>query len=265
MQMQKQWWIENDDVWLEVPTMHGERRILPGKGSPILQVRFHSSVEPGSAMLGLRTQDKVAIFHPTHEKASSEAASGSRLVLDPLYNVDVDQPDGAPYVDFTFNPWFSQQLALIDQGGNWKVLEFRTRKMDHVARQWAGSSVNDDTSLTDGWARVAWVMNIEVVAICTRTTLKLINISADQAIVVEHVSVELSGPIPWILDFAIVPEHLDKFIVLTTTHILLYKANDEPSGGTMTSLLMKVRHFRGPEDTTLNLKTWNEGDGMFDH
>ncbi|SMQ46358.1 unnamed protein product [Zymoseptoria tritici ST99CH_3D7] len=259
VQDQKQGWTGTDNISLNVPTMYGEHLVLPGKAS-ILQVRFSSSVQPGNVMLGIRTQIGVVIYHPTQRKASSAGAFGSRLVLDPLYTVSIGNTSGVPCSDFAFNPWFPQQLAIVDQAGQWEVLEFRTRKMDRVDRRWTGSSDNGNTKLNDGWARITWIANIETVAICTRTSLKLVNISADEAVLVEDVTGGLSGSIPWILDFGLVPDHMNLFLVLTTTHIVLYEVGTERSSGTATKVILKLRHFRSPDDTTLRLNTWIDAD-----
>lgn len=266
VQKQKRGWDEDRRCWLEVPSFHGEQANWSSHAGPIQQIHFTSNLRPGPAILAVRLITRTTIVRVLQAKGSSEETQGSSITLSNLYDVELRETGGFTHADVTFNPWFAQHVALVDISGKWTVLEFSTRSMGHVARTWSGmvrkSSFETGSSINDGWGRISWVLNLGTLAVCTRESLTLINITNDDPIVVEEVELGLSGAVPWILDFLVLPEPRDHFLVLTTTHILVYKLTEDKRVSNKTAnIRFRVRHYMNPEDLSLRLSTWTEDDG----
>lgn len=264
VQKQKQGWDDDRHSWLEVPAIHGEQATWSSNGGPIQQAHFASSIQPGPALLAVRLRTRTSIIRTVQVKTPSEDSQGTSISPNVLYSVDMKQTGGRTHVDVAFNPWFLQQVALVDVAGNWTVLEFSTRNMDKVARSWSNigrkPSVEKSSSINDGWARISWVFNLGTLAVCRRESLKLVSIADDDPVVIEKVELGLSGAVPWILDFLVLPGRSNYFSVLTSTHILVYQVVETTTSKTHASVKFRIRHFKNPEDLSLRLTAWTEDD-----
>ncbi|CZT17093.1 uncharacterized protein RCC_02925 [Ramularia collo-cygni] len=265
VQKQKRGWDDNRRSWLEVPTLQGEQANWSSHGGPIHQVRFASNARSGPGLLAARQLTRTTIIRAVQVKRPSEEVHGASIIPASLFNVSMEQTGGNSHIDVSFNPWFSQQVALIDVAGMWTVLEFSTRNMAHVSRTWSSmaqkSAGERRSSIHDGWARIAWVLNTESLAVCTRQSLTLFNIVNDSPTLIEEVELGLYGPVPWILDFLVFPNREDHFCVLTSTHVLVYKVADSTTLKKITaSMRFRIRHYKNPEDLSLRLTTWKEDE-----
>lgn len=264
MQTQKRGWDNDRRSWLEVPTLHGQKAMWPSQGGPIQQVQFASNLRPGAELLAVRLLTRTTIVSALQVKTPSEEASGSGISLDTLYNVNIQQTGGHAHVDVSFNPWFYQQVAIVDVIGRWTVLEFSARNMGHIARKWSGrarqKSSEPDSFISDSWARIAWVLNSGTLAVCTRVSLTLFSVVNDDPIMIEQVELGLSGAVPWVLDFSVLPGLKDHVCVLTSTHILIYSLTDKTRFQPMASVRFRIRHYKNPEDLSLRVAVWEADD-----
>lgn len=264
VQKQKRGWDADHRSWLEVPTLHGEQITWSSQGGPIQQIQIASNFRPGAALLAVRLLTRTTIIRAVHVKTPSEEARGSGISINILYNVEVAQTGGYAHVDVAFNPWFPQQVALIDIAGKWSVLEFSARDMSSISRRWSERAQKmaseSGLSSSDGWARVAWVLNPGTLAVCTRETLTLFSIADEDPNVIEQVELGLSGVVPWVLDFLVPPGLIDHLCVLTSTHILVYSLDETTAPKRMANVKFRIRHYRNPEDLSLRLSAWVEDD-----
>lgn len=262
VQRQKRGWDDDRRSWLEVPALHGEQAIWSSNLGPIQQVQFAANIVSGPALLAVRLLTRTTIIRTGQLKRSSEEATGSSISLNMMYSIHIEKTGDNIHVDVHFNPWFPQQIALIDTAGRWTVLEFSTRSMAHVARTWSNKPDDTHSSTNDGWARIAWIHNQETIAACTRTSLALYSIAEDVPTLIENIELGLAGAVPWVLDFMVLPgRSRDHFCVLTSTHVLVFKVADKTPSRKATDIKFRFRHYKNPDDLSLSLAVWNEDEG----
>ncbi|GIZ40020.1 hypothetical protein CKM354_000337600 [Cercospora kikuchii] len=246
--------------WIAVPTLYGEETVCTKFDGPVQQVVFAEPVDRGEPLLGVRLLRKTLIFRPTHGTAkSSDLEASSNIQPNLMYDMDIKSTGNVAHSDVAFNPWFSQQIALVDQSGSWTVMEFQSRKLSRVARTWTGAVKT--SSLSDGWARIAWLFNLETIAVCARDTITLFSIAGQNSARLHTIAPDIASGAPWILDFAILPGQMDKFAVLTTNNLLVYRVASSGSHEVQVENIATIEHFRNPEATDMRMSIWccNEG------
>ena len=83
---------------------------------------------------------------------------------------------------------------------------------------------------------------------------------ADRARLVEAIDMRLSLA-TWVLGCRVIPQRPESFVVLTTTHIMVYRVTQKGLGDARAELLSRWRHFKSPEDLTLRLDMRFEHEG----
>ncbi|KAF2207486.1 hypothetical protein CERZMDRAFT_102383 [Cercospora zeae-maydis SCOH1-5] len=241
--------------WIGVPTLYGEQTVCKEFGGPIRQVVFAEPVDRGEPLLGVRLLTKTLIFRPTHGTTRNlEPEASSDIQPNLMHEVHMESTGNVAHADVAFNPWFSQQLAIVDQAGSWTVVEFQSRKLSSIARTWTGTVAG--SSLSDKWARIAWLFNLETIAVCTRDTVTLFSIAGQSSAPLQSIKPDIANGAPWILDFALLPGHLDKFALLTTNNLLLYRVRSSGLHGTRVDNVAIVEHFHDPEAIDLRMNIW---------
>ncbi|CAK3892251.1 Hypothetical predicted protein [Lecanosticta acicola] len=263
--LRKYGWERDPSTWLEVPSLRGEEIQWSCDGGPIQQVHFAQPIEHGEALLAVRLLGKTLLFRPTIRRV---AVKGSSSALDPnlLYSIGLEQTGGRSHVDVSFNPWFPQQVGVVDVTGAWRVLEFETRTMERVVRLLEPPSRNKRPEpvsvVDDGWARISWVLNVDIVAVCTRSSLDFFGIGGEDTKCVKQISATLFGHGTWLLDFVVPSDQPEYFCLLSSRHLALYKTMREGPGKIGVGLKARILHYRNPEDLTLKLKVWKEESGI---
>ncbi|KAM3419230.1 hypothetical protein BST61_g5170 [Cercospora zeina] len=241
--------------WIAAPTLYGEQTVCKNIGGPIRQVVFAEPVDRGEPLLGVRLLTKTLIFRPTHGTTRcSEPEASSDIQPNLMHEVRIESTGNVAHADVSFNPWFSQQLAIVDQAGSWTVMEFQSRKLSGIARTWSGTVAI--SSCSDGWARIAWLFNLETIAVCTRDTVTLFSIAGQNSAGLQTIKPDIANGAPWILDFAIPPGHMDTFALLTTNNLLLYKVRSSGLHGAQVDNVAIIEHFHNPGATSLRMKIW---------
>lgn len=267
VQRQRRGWTADKASWIEVPTLYGEEARWSSSAGPILQVHATPNISNRDALLAIRLLSRTHILRPVHSKSSQESAL-SNLTFNHLYTVDLSQTAGQMHADVAFNPWFGQQLVLVDDAGSWTVLEFSSRKMDRVSRAWYGDPgverSPDTFAVRDGWARVAWTLNLSTFITCTRQSLFLVTLDEDGAARSKEINHELFNSSVPILDLSVVARTRDAFAVLTKTHIILFRVIAQGPSDVGATCIAKIRHFKSPEDLSLTLSSWFDQDGTID-
>ena len=149
---------------------------------PILQVQFGQTNGEPNAWLAVRCPRATLLFRPI--LCESKVSVGPHIPLlcsprnRPIFRFDpnhiatlpIQRSGGSPHVDFSFNPWNSYEMAIIDQNQNWSVWKIRSVNMSDSAWQLHPGPSGRLTATTahfanseytqlalDGWSIVKWV------------------------------------------------------------------------------------------------------------
>ncbi|KKZ68672.1 hypothetical protein EMCG_05707 [[Emmonsia] crescens] len=275
-------WPPDSDSLVEVPTLRAhEKALWMGTAAPVQQICFAETVDEKSTWLAVRFLQSTTIFHPqwnkrplsAHDDIDSmrEGWEDSRLDANSILDISISSTGGFPHADVTFNPWYQQQIAIVDCQGNWSVWDIGKQRQSTYWRADRGPSGRLDPKETphrdeptkrdhyDGWAAISWVGNVHKVLVCDRRNIALYRIDTDP--VQRHaVDVDIQRESEWILDIKRSQSNLSNIFVLTTTQIFWLHVNfdDFPSSSQRgdnqeITVLLSWRHFRDPEDTSLQL------------
>ncbi|KAK5749790.1 hypothetical protein LTS12_020150 [Elasticomyces elasticus] len=257
MQMQRHGWDDAKDAWIKVPTTHGMEAKWHGEGVPIQQICFAHAIEGSDAFIAARMPTQTVGFRPA---VRSRGPSAWALDVNVCFQVSIASTGAVPHADVVFNPWYTRQFGIVDQAGNWSVYELEglaSTKSKLVCR--SGLSTGVSRPVDDGWARIAWVGNPSTIAVCTRRQLDLYNIAGQDSNKSNPIATITSVGSSWHLALVQVPSHPAHLAVLTSTHVLLYHMKADESTINAKTLL-KLRHFRNPEDTTLTVAVFTLED-----
>ncbi|KAG5292773.1 RNA polymerase I-specific transcription-initiation factor [Histoplasma ohiense] len=200
-----------------------------------------------------------------------ENLADTRLDANPIISISVSATGGVPHAGITFNPWYQQQIAIVDRLGNWTVWDIGKQRHStywcadrgQSGRLYPEETPHSDESFQrdhfDGWAAILWVGNVHKLLVCDRRNIALYRIDTDP--VQRHtIDVDIQRESEWILDIKRSPSNLSNIFVLTTTQVLWLHVNSDDSsscnqGGDSRefTILLSWRHFRDPEDTSLQL------------
>lgn len=286
--------LKHQTTWMRVPSI-GETEAtgwLAG-GAPVRQICFARTIDEKPTWMAARFPDSTTILRPIYHRdpvpiqihrekgrVLSNGAYNSRLDPNPLVQISNSRTGGFAHADVTFNPWYQRQFAIVDQQGNWTIWDVSGRHRRNKGN-WAATCVKsgslpwfdigdsldlDDQPRHDGWVAIEWAGNVKTLIVSDRRCPMLYRLEGDQ---VWSVSIELGLKIKseWILDMKRSPLNVSHFFILTTTRIFWLDVTPSPEGDTGPSLYPRLswRHFRDPEDMTLQLSPLliNEGMGVY--
>lgn len=261
VQKQRRRWAGEKKCWINVPTLYGEEVVWNCLDGPIQQLVFAEPVDRGEPLLGVRLLQKTMIFRPKHSRSMGNMEAASSIQPNLLYTVDIASTGNVAHSDIAFNPWFSQQIGIVDQAGSWTVMEFQSRNLSRVARSWRACVKS--TAPSDGWARIVWILNLETVAVCTRQSLTLFQISGESAVLLHTVTPDIANGAQWILDFAVLPGHPDYCILLTSTRMVVYQVSAVNVRQFKVHTRCTIEHFKNPEDTSMRISMWSQQEDIF--
>ena len=248
-------------------------------GAPIRQVHFGRLVDEDPVFMAARLLTTTAIFRPLYQlepvpmrfpddvfMRPSTGPRSSRLDANPILEITVAQTGGFSHADVTFNPWYQQQIGIVDIRGNWNVWEIEQAKKGRQSLWFtrlvkSGSLPSSDTSFKrgrpqlDGWASIEWIHEVGLIIVANRRNVMIYAFMDDQ-IPPRTVELGMVKQSEWVLGLQRNPRNLSQFFVLTTTRILWFDMGILPGeDGAALSLYPQVsrRHFRDPNDTTLRL------------
>ncbi|KAK1074607.1 hypothetical protein LTR74_000850 [Friedmanniomyces endolithicus] len=254
IQLQRRGLDDTSDTWIGVPTLQGEGAIWKGEGAAIQQIAFAHAIEGSDAFLAARLLTRTLIFRPN---VRSRGLPTLKVAANPCFEVSIASTDGVPHADVAFNPWFSRQIGIVDQAGRWSVWELEGRLttvgrlLNHSPEQ--GSTSNATKPVDDGWARIAWVCSPTIVAVCTRRQLKMYNgIGSDKQQPPSVLQLNTTGG-SWYLAMVQVPLQPAHLAVLSSTHLTLYHVREGSADVIEAKTVLRMRHYRNSEDTTLSL------------
>ena len=275
-----------------------------GNGASVRQICFSETIDETSTWMAVRFPCSSRIFRPLYHKMAVPASyrgdelgqnifPNSRLDPNPLLNIPISLTGGYAHADVTFNPWYQHQFALVDDRGNWSIWEIQGKSRQKGKSKWradmsstgsllqpCGESKENisDQEHYDSWAAINWVGDINRLLVCDRRNIVLYRINCDP-MKQYRVNLGLERNSEWILDVKRSPSNQSHVFVLTSSKIfwLNVVSDDELFGhhedeGLNVSILLSWRHFRGQEDTSLQLSLFNNGKdgelcfpGVFGH
>lgn len=283
-------------VSVRVPAVGGKDVVeWIGPGSPVRQVSFARVIEGRSTWMAARFPQSTTVFRPiyhgtprfTHVGGNSLSSSPmfiySRFDMNALLEISASQTGGFDHADVTFNPWYQQQVAIVDEAGNWSIWELSGQQRQHFNSNWVadcvksgwlpwpgfGDSVNPPGHPRhDGWARVEWVTDFSTLVVSDRRCIMVYRMQDGQIISYE-IELGFARKSEWILDIkrsSYDPSHLfvltssDVFWVNLSSSVFLSAEEEERS-----SLFPRLswRHFRDWEDTTLQLSPLLVGEEFY--
>ncbi|EER37681.1 conserved hypothetical protein [Histoplasma capsulatum H143] len=233
-------WPPDSDRLAKIPTFQTRRRARwMGTAGPVQQICFAETVDEKSTWLAVRFIQSTIVFRPQRNKLSLSAhyddmdfmrenLADTRLDANPILSISVSATGGVPHAGITFNPWYQQQIAIVDRLGNWTVWDIGKQRHStywcadrgQSGRLYPEETPHSDESFQrdhyDGWAAILWVGNVHKLLVCDRRNIALYRIDTDP--VQRHtIDVDIQRESEWILDIKRSQSNLSNIFVLTTT------------------------------------------------
>lgn len=256
-------------------------------GHPIQQLCFARPVEGKSTWMAARLPDVTTVFRPIYHRnpvpihvhdedvgAVCGPLRNSRLDANPVVEVNKSSSGGFAHADVTFNPWYPRQFAIVDTRGNWTVWEVTGRQRRRNAT-WATSLItrgslpllnemlDNKSPRYDGWASVEWIVDFSTLLVSDRRSAMLFQMSGKD-IRSSTVELGMTKQSEWVLDVRRSACDTSQFFILTTSRLLWFDTTTARLDQDTVRLPLRPRlawrHFRDPEDITLQLSDlWVNG------
>ena len=259
----------------------GEEGWWSGNRGPIQQLVFAEFEGQSSSWLAIRYYGAISVLRPQLRQNADLVQSAcaapyrqalSRLDANHIVTLSIDQANHVPYSDVTFNPWYNQQIATIDQRSIWAIWDIeKIEKRAKGRRVWAIKKVRSGglldglpegetpiSSRTDGWGLVLWAGDLSTIIVADRRTLAVFDVTGDPRRLSAPNLLSATAP-EWILDVKRSSKDLTHVFVTTTSSIFWLQVvsfarnreAEEMAAGA--KCLLSWRHFRDPEDISLSL------------
>lgn len=233
----RQGWADDLTTYLEVNSLSGETTVWCGASGIIQQLVFSAPTEENTRFLAVRTKDRITILEPRWRPASvRDKIYRAHIDAGPLLYLSPQDEQPSPYMDFAFNPWYPRQFAVVDSAGNWSVWDIegerKRRNRSYLSKFRVGAFAGPHSNFSsDGWARIMWIGNVNTVLLCTRSTASIFSIK-ERPKPLDTLNLSASPTTDSVLDVRDVPNYEDHVLVLTSTRLLLLRAQiDSDNGG----------------------------------
>jgi RNA polymerase I-specific transcription initiation factor RRN6 len=256
VQTQRRGWSDVRNTYLQVPTLHGEKTIWRGPGIPIQSIVFANPLEGVDNYLAIRLITQILIFRPMLREVPVQG--GSCLDMNLSVTLDMNQTGDHPFVDLAFNPWFTRQIAALDQRGRCTVLELVGKPRtgtNQVAQSQPTKDLAGRGPLQDCWGRVSWISGPSTIAVCTRRNLKVFSYAEKDLKELYDLDVGVCD-VGWILDMVVTSSHTKHVMIVTSHHVVVYHIDKA-----LASKVAMVRHFRDADDISMRANCFDEGEG----
>jgi RNA polymerase I-specific transcription initiation factor RRN6 len=271
---------------MRVPSIkEAENAEWPARGAPARQICFARTVEEKPTWMAARFPHSTLVFRPVYhrkpvpariyhgdDRALSSRPRNSRLDANPLVEIFNSQTGGSAHAAVTFNPWYQKQIGIVDEGGNWSIWEISGRHRQNKGN-WTAACVKSGTlpwldtgdghdivgrPRHDGWGSIEWVGDFNSFIVSDRRCPMLYRMESDQ-VYPYFIELGLKKKSEWILDVKRSTCNVSHVFILTTSRVFWLDIKPDLilaiGDGTRPSLFPRLswRHFRDPEDTTLQL------------
>jgi RNA polymerase I-specific transcription initiation factor RRN6 len=256
--MRRYHWEAPKESWLDMPALQGKETMWSSDAAPIQGLCISQSNERGRKTVLVRYLTSVYILKPEFSLSYGAGAS-LRLSTASSFHAHLMQWDS--FADAAFNPWHSSQVGVINAEGLWGVIEVNNGVSKIICRDPRyDESQSTAAASRDGWARIAWIANVETLLVCTRSEILLFRVGEETGVLVQDVPLDMLASSPWIFDVRIFQERPAWFCVLTSTHLVLFQVSRSTLNPLPAKLKAKVRHFRNFEDLSLTMTLCEEED-----
>ena len=218
--------------------------------TPIEQLCFSVADERSGRFLAVRRPEGTAILRPLRRPhligantplssmsfQSEREVSVSQIDANFVFEISAKCTGGDHQAHVAFNPWFANQLAIIDSGG--KLSLFILSEASQKLERWSletGPVIKTTENLSDDgrevkfdeWAKCLWAVDEKTLVTATRKTLKMLVIEQDSLVALK-VSEAVNDPeSQWILDIKRSEAEPRFFFVLTSSRVIWLRALDE--------------------------------------
>ncbi|KAF2102850.1 hypothetical protein NA57DRAFT_71835 [Rhizodiscina lignyota] len=270
--------LDEEGSHVEVPVFSDEVGWWVGLGEPIRQIRFAQVLKSQGSLLAVRLSTQIIIFRPLWHSTKVPPSGTfhgcpyppSRIDANPILTIPIRDTGGCSHVDICFNPGDQRQLAVVDEKGNWAVLNISGRhsqsRLSYAAKtikkgtvlgavpvedvdEEFDESLIDDAPIGSIWHRVLWVQSLLIIA----SRYKLEAVHHQRGSVLDRLlplgSNTRQTPL---LDIQMNPLKPDEVFILDTKQLLLLRVGSA-TAPVKATLIFSWTHFRDSEDYSLRL------------
>ncbi|KAL5345950.1 hypothetical protein ACLOAV_008980 [Pseudogymnoascus australis] len=256
---------------------------LDGAGS-IEQIVFSSGVEGDRSWLAVRKLASTTILQPLYQRTPGptrvppgfqDKYRPSLLDPNPAVTITSAMTNGRNHTDVAFNPWYTRQFAVLDEGGYWSTWDVEGRKLAGLKIATPGKSgfILDDRAESDlsldiasnGWGRILWAGNVSTIVVCSDRHLAVFDLKA-HPIRLRSPDLVPNGSFGRILEVRRSPHQHDRVFVLTNSRLFLLQINtagewlDDTDRAAGARIIMSCLHYREAQGNLLKLELHEEGD-----
>ena len=263
-----------------------------GTPTPVQQLCFSSFSGLLGGFLAVRRLDGTSILHPAlksshvqhfyrkHHSVHPEFGTLDHALnpreqhpiseLNPNYLLKISTKDtaGASHVDVAFNPWYQQQLAIMDSLGHLRTFIIDDTSISPPWRLDKGPSVEIEHPAdveeiehlgSDYWGVVLWVGDETTLVTSTRRVLRIFYLEDEKIAPLETPGTWIAHESERILDVKRNPNSSSQLFVLTSAHVIwlrvLTRAERETSdkGTADIRVILSSCHYRSATDKSMRL------------
>ena len=272
-------WHGDGDARLSSYTLRNSQAGLwTGLEFPIQQLRFSEGGDETGDWLAVRLSDVTKILKPVvhvipvgteppvrYPELVSSAGS-HYLNADAVLALETQRTGGEAHVDVAFNPWNAHQFGVLDAHGRWSIwnIDDHHRRKDLWSLRLGASShdlddvnVGEPEEVEDGWGALLWAGDSNTIVTVNRTTVAFYSIARTTHLLISP-NLGLLRQHEWVLDIKRSPANVAHIFVLTSLRILWinvleHEKDNQQAETPCAELLLSRRHFRSPDDKSLQL------------
>ncbi len=260
-------------------------------GGVIHQIASADDEKGSGTWLAARQNIGVTIFRPLYGRLHnprnpangySETLTYSKINPNPVAVLTIKRTMSTGHSDFAFNPWYARQFAVVDTKGTWSIWDFDQKHGKASSQSLTESkrgNIKDgylpdpeskvpNIGHADGWHRVLWVCNVNIIVVCNRQHLVAFNVESEPIRLQSQDSLAFNSS-DWILDVKRSALNASHLFLLTTSRILWIEVipseeqNEPESASGSARVLLSYRHFRDADDETLRLSVLKNENSMY--
>lgn len=274
-------WTDQRDARLQILDPAGviEHGYWTGTGGAIRQIASADDDERRTdPWLAVRQDTVITVFQPVYGQllhtattpVSNKTISHSSLLHpNPVVSLTPDRTASRSHVDFSFNPFYARQFAVVDESGRWSIWNVENpagRKSWTILVPGRNGDISEDqpkddlplkgpvSGHADGWHKVLWICNVNTILVCDRHRLAVFDVASAPE------RIEVPDFLPgkgndWIMDVMRSPTNMNHLFVLTSSRI--YWIAVVPAGriDEKTKVILSYRHYRDENDEMMRLTT----------
>lgn len=252
---------------MRVPSIVDEGASWKGPGVAIQSINFAQQMTGSNGtILAVRLVKEIVFFRTRMSKATTTKLP--TIELNQFVRVGIEEVENLPFSHVAFNPWNIQQFAIIDQAACWAVFEMNEGRagvsvsLIHRVNFEDAAENEQRTPKDDGWDRISWITAPTVLAVCNRRSLTICDYQNSATKDLPPIATVLNDTLGWNLDVAMASAFPNRIIVLTTSHVVVYRIFQNEEDGLDADCVMCTRHFLNGSDLSLRLHVCQDDDGI---